>query len=659
MWVGFNINDRKLSRVKRLVTGLFLMLQVLSCTHSGDSNSKESASKKQAPQTVNDSVFENLHQKLYDHPAAVRTQSLLLLQSLKVHDPVSRIKLLKNIGSSYVFESNYTEAVKYYNKALSSAEEIQLFSEIANINNNLGTVYNESGSYTSAYIHFLAALDHYDLAQMPEKKTGTLSNIGLTYLNLNNNKRALHYFDEALKATSPKTDVILVASILNNIALCKSIEKKTDAALKTLNRSIAISEKANNKYGLSISYKIMGDVYQNNNDPKSALTAFLKSEKIAEDARLFHQLTVAKIGVGRSLLDLGKTGEALDIALKAMDLATSKKSILLMTDAHLLLSVIYKKKKDYRQSLEHFQKNVDLTREINNKTVVNQIYDVELKNLGQRNKMQHLEIDKKELVISKKNNLLFFSLLTFILLLGGLYLFYRNHRHKEEAKLRDTVIELNRKKANAALEAEIRERVRIGQNLHDSLGHLLSLAGLNASVLQKRRDLSEEKRDELIHSLMESINEAFDELRTISHNLAPSLLSASGLKGVLKNISTRVNQSSKLRMTFDTFGLEENLDEVVENILYRTLQEIVSNTIKHADADKLFIQITQDEEGIALMAEDDGRGFDYEMLRTHSSLGLSHITSTIENLNGTVFIDTKPGRGTIISIAIPLKQGKL
>lgn len=561
---------------------------------------------------------------------------------------------MKYIGSSYVFETKYPEAIKYYNEALREAESIHLYDEIANINNNLGTVFNESGSYTSAYIHLVAALDNYELAGTPEKRNGTLNNIGLTYLNLNNHKKALEYFELALDTSAQPKNPILASTILNNIALCYSNENKRSEALEVLNRSIALSKKHNNQYSLCISYKIMGDIYQKSGDFEKAFEAYTKSEGIAQEGQLFQQIAFAKTGLGRVFLERGNIIEAQKVGLEVLEMAEAKNSNLLKTDAHFLLSMIYRKKNDYQKSLEHFQQHVALKEELNNNTIVNQIYDVELKHLDQLNNMQQLEIDKKELAISNKNNLLFLLSLVFLLLLIGLYLVYRNHQHKQAAKLRGAVIEMNKKRSNAALEAEIRERKRIGQNLHDSLGYLLSLAGLQASVLHKKKNISDEKRTELLDSLMESIDEAFNEVRNISQNLSPSLLSERGLKGALQNISNRVNQSSKLRMTFDTFGLDDDLNGLIENVLYRTLQEIVNNTLKHADASELFVQLTQDEKEVNLIAEDNGKGFNYEMVKNSSGMGLTNITSGIENLNGTIYIDAKAGRGTIISIIIPL-----
>ncbi|HLW31501.1 MAG TPA: tetratricopeptide repeat protein [Aequorivita sp.] len=634
---------------------LIVIISLISCDTPLFPDKTKTKSELPLQPSINDSVFDNIHQQLYENPSLARKHSLNNLDIIQVEDPISKIILLKYIGSSYVLETNYPDAIEYYNKALALAENINLYFEMGNIYNNLGTVFNESGSYTSAYIHFVAAMDNYDLAGTPEKKKGTLNNIGLTYLNLKNNKKALSYFEAALEASPKNTDRILIASILNNIALCHSFEDNASLAIKNLNRSISISEKIDNKYGLSISYKIMGDIYLATEDYDKAFEAYTKSERISEDAGLFHQMVVAKVGLGRFYLDRNQIEDALKIALKAKNMAEEKNSLMLKTDVYYLLSLIYQKKNEHQKSLEHFQEHVSFQEEMNNTTIVNQIYDVELKQLDQLNQMQQLEIEKKELSLSRKNTLLFSLFLGLALMSIGFYLAYRNHHHKQETKLRETIIELNKKKSNAALEAEIKERKRIGKDLHDSLGYLLSLAGLNASVLESKKDITEKKREEVLTALMESIDDAFEEVRNISHNLAPSLLSTHGLVGALKNISVKVNQSSNLKMSYDTFNLDQDLDYLIENVLYRTIQEIVNNTLKHAEASKLFIQLAQDDHEITLMAEDDGKGFVTEEIQSKVGVGLSHITSGIENLNGTIYIDSKPGRGTIISILIPLQ----
>jgi two-component system NarL family sensor kinase len=649
----FYVNCRRAIKLPLLL--LFLLI-THSCNNPDSPGNTDNQKQVQPGSMFSENQFEEIHKLVYENPSEARAKAFKMLDSLDKDDQVSRIRLLKHAGSSYVFETNYSDAIKYFNEALSIAEEINLYIEIANINNNLGVLSNEIGNYKTAYIHFVEALNNYDLAGNQDKKTGTYNNIGLVYYHLKNYTKALNYFDKVLDSTIQPRDTILIASVLNNIALCYSSENKPDKALEYLERAVRLSEKINNKYGLCISYQLMGSIYLTLDQTEKAFDAFAVSIDIAREKEWSYQLAVSRLGNARVMLSINKTNEALKIANEVLEMAGAQASLVLKSDAHQALSDIYWKTGDYRNSMLQYREYTKTQEEIVNQTVIHQVYDVELTHLNQVNKMQQLELDRKMLIISNKNTLLFFLSLVFVLLLIGIWLAYLNHRHRQKVSLQTTIIELTEKKSNAALEAEIQERKRIGEELHDSLGYLLSLANLNASVLYKRKDIAEEKRKELLEALMKSIEDAFDEVRNISHNLAPSLLSERGLKGALKNISDRVNQSTKLSMSFDTFGLDDKLDNLIENTLFRTIQEIVNNTIKHAGASNLFIQITQGNNEISLMAEDNGKGFNFDEIKKHSSYGLSHLKSRIENLNGTMYIDSNQNRGTIISILIPLQK---
>jgi signal transduction histidine kinase len=111
-----------------------------------------------------------------------------------------------------------------------------------------------------------------------------------------------------------------------------------------------------------------------------------------------------------------------------------------------------------------------------------------------------------------------------------------------------------------------------------------------------------------------------------------------------------------MKVTLETFGLNASLDNLIENTLYRAVQELINNTIKHARATNIYLQLVKSETEITLMVEDNGVGFNMDETYILNGGGLSNIRSRVENLSGSIFIDAMANRGTIITIVIPLKN---
>jgi two-component system, NarL family, sensor kinase len=202
----------------------------------------------------------------------------------------------------------------------------------------------------------------------------------------------------------------------------------------------------------------------------------------------------------------------------------------------------------------------------------------------------------------------------------------------------------------------LQERNRIGQELHDGLGQMLSAVRMNISALQQKTSLNEESKKELVDFAIESVDKAFYELRDISHNLAPSVLAEKGLTGALKDLSNQVNQSKHLQMNFEVYGMNGSLDTLIENTLYRASQELLTNAIKHAKATTFSVQLVKSNTEITLMVEDNGKGFAIDQTLILPGGGLNNIRSRVENLNGQVFIDAMENRGSIVTIVIPIKH---
>ncbi len=653
LFPGTKMHHDRISFFKRFF--LVWMMMFILCMPCGPVFAIEKA-KEPLPgqQKSTEALLDDIFSLLHSSPPDARKLAQTILDTLDENKTETHTELLKHIGSSYSFEENFVQALDYYSRALAKAKKENNYKQLADLHNNIGIVNNQIGNYKNALSYFTEALNYYSYLGDEQKKAITHNNIGLLYGDLKNYDKAMSQFRRALQSFSHKKDTLGTIASLSNIAHIHTVNNEFDSALYYTNRSITLSESANNQFGLCISYQGKGNIYLSIQQIPHAIAYFEKSRDIA--LKINHQSYYASslLGISKSLLESEKKSEALQLTRKAMQTATDLSSLTLQSSTHMVFSNIYEAMGDFENSFYHYREHIKIKEELLNQTILHQIYDFEISSLSQTNQLQQLELERKELAISKKNNLLWFAVLVFILAITGLYFIYLNHRNHQRVKLQQTIIELTEKKSHAAVEAEIQERKRIGQELHDGLGQLLSVAGLNVSVLQKKKDIAEPRRTELLNAVMRSVDEAFAEVRNISHNLAPSLLSERGLKGALKNLTDQVNQSHQLQMSFETFGLEGKLNSLVENTLFRAIQEILNNTIKHSNASQLSLQIAQGNNEITLMAEDNGIGFDMTNLNGHSGHGLTHMKTRIENLNGSIHIDSNPARGTIISIVIPL-----
>lgn len=609
------------------------------------------------PLTV-DSLLTISRSVLFSKPDSARNIVTLLLKSLPQNAYNQRIRCLTLMGSSYHVQANYGKALNFYTKALSLALKTGNKQRTADVYNNLGNLNLKTGNYKDALKYLSKALNIYEQLGLQGNQASTLNNMGLLYMNIDNFIKAKEYFSRAYKSFRLQNDSIGISATLANLALVQAEDHNTDSAIFYFDQAITIAQLNDNKYGLCISYQGLANLYSTIDNHELARNYYQKSKNIAVEINHSYQLAYANLGLSREMIKQNKPTEALVLANEALEIALKIDNKPLTYECHEVLSLVYENAHDYKNSLKHYREFARIKEQVLSQNLLHQIYNQEISNLSESNTIKQLEIEGQVSSISQKNTIIMFIVVSFIFIVLGLYLFYMNFRHRQNVKLQQTIISLSEKKSRAAVEAEIQERKRIGEELHDGLGQMLSVARLNISVLQQKSDLSEDRKKELLDSSLYSVDEAFNELRNISHNLAPTVLSQKGLSGALNDLAAQINQSNQMKMEVEVFGFYESLDNLIENTLYRAVQELLNNAIKHAKATHLVVQIIKSDTEITLMIEDNGIGFDADKVMLLSNGGLNNMKSRLENMNGTIFIDSSENRGTIVSIVIPVRSSK-
>jgi len=207
---------------------------------------------------------------------------------------------------------------------------------------------------------------------------------------------------------------------------------------------------------------------------------------------------------------------------------------------------------------------------------------------------------------------------------------------------------------NAIIQTEERERRRLAKDLHDGLGPLLSTVKMAVSSLGQIE--IDKKNKEVIDNTDVVITEAIRSLKEISNNLSPHVLDNFGLASAIKSFSGKISSTKTIMVSFNSNMYEERLDYNTEVILYRVVCELINNTLKHAQAKTVNIELTRHNRLITLVYSDDGRGFDVnEVLHGQSEgMGYANIMSRIKSIKGIINIDSFQDKGIKVIIIVNL-----
>lgn len=224
---------------------------------------------------------------------------------------------------------------------------------------------------------------------------------------------------------------------------------------------------------------------------------------------------------------------------------------------------------------------------------------------------------------------------------------YQRRLHAQQLAMQQLKVAEQKKRLEAVMTAQENERSRIARDLHDEVGALLSTAKLHLTT-PATADGSDAANPLGIQLLDESI----EQLRAIAHNLSSEHVREFGLHGALAHFCKRVNGSGQLMIALHC-QLNPRPTSEVELHLYRIMQELVNNTIKHAQASEVTIELERSATGILAHYTDNGKGCKHESLATTSGMGMAALRSRVSSMQGHIQVETEPGHGFRAHIQLP------
>lgn len=232
-------------------------------------------------------------------------------------------------------------------------------------------------------------------------------------------------------------------------------------------------------------------------------------------------------------------------------------------------------------------------------------------------------------------------------LLAGMLLFFVTSYQKRLLRNKADVERMKSKHQldlfQSSIDAMEEERRRVSRDLHDEIGAALSMLRLQVGQINVGKDSSTENTEKLISGSKQLIDSTIENVRRISNDMLPHGLEEFGLKYAIESLCDKIEDASTLDIHLNTENLGR-LENRMELTLYRILQELLNNTIKHAKATVVKIEFIPDNQKLTLIYQDNGKGFDLEKIR-QSGLGLKNIESRVSMIHGQLTYSTTVANG--------------
>lgn len=558
-----------------------------------------------------------------------------------------------------IMRKNWDSAIVYYRMAIVTARKNKMDALLDDLYSIIHNAYVYQGNFPMAMATAREGLARATAKKDRKQMLHYTSLVAASYFRQNLYDQALTEFKEAetiaaelKKEKREAVNLVTLADIyygLGNVyaAAGDSVQaliylEKAHDGFNTLRQDTAFIREymiSNTLYKKGLVYQLSGDYNKSLGYVLAALDSCKTTSCNPYEKAVYYLLA------GDALRGMGDYEQSRRYLYEGKRIAEEIRHAEDARDAYYYLSLFYADKKNYDSAWYFNQMFLQLKDSITNERTrfrteeISAIYGI-------------AEKDRK---IARQNNLRNILVATFIVLLLTLGFLYNRYRLRQRNRYQQ---ELNRQQNelfNAISLAQEQERKRIAQDIHDSLGSVLSAAKLKMVEVKERRP--ELAADDKFTAGIGLIDEASSELRNISHNIMPATLSKLGLVPALKSLAEKISSHKGLQVQFSAHEFETRLEEQTEISIYRIILELINNVVKHAAASKATVQLVRYPDHINITVEDNGKGFD--MNRTaddRTGIGLGSVAARVDYLKGTMDIDSMPGKGTTVIVDLPVRE---
>lgn len=577
----------------------------------------------------------------------------------------SRKKLHYQLGRTYQNQSflfstgaNYQQAVESLDKAIASYKK----SDHPKAKQWEANAYNDKANVLKTLNDFQGAIEYYLMSiSLMEKLrlTGSLANryvnLSIVFGDIGEKLKQTEYAQKAVltaKNGGTRQELFLAYFILANAYNNQNDGRSAKIFLDSARSFFDEGENVDNIDFLFSYYLVSAQVFRNLNQLDSAFYFFGKSYEVSNRYNYGYGKAEGQLQMGAVAILQKKYQEAEKYLLSGIEEAKAVNYYGILDEGYKYLSDVYAVRGRYKEAYEYFQKYKEVSDSVS--SMDSRKYGKELeKKYETEKKDARLLIQQAQ--IQRKNTLNYILIGGAALVLVISLLSYRNYRQKQKLQ-QQRIAELERAKqltaTEAVLKGEEQERTRLAKDLHDGLGGMMS--GIKYSLQTMKRNLiMTPENQQAFERSMDMLDSSINEMRRVAHNMMPEALVKFGLDTALKDFCNDINGTGSLQVTYQSIGLDTMaIEQSTAITIYRIVQELINNTMKHASAKSAIVQVTKTNETIAITVEDDGKGFNTAILQGTKGIGWNNIQSRIEYLKGRLYVESQEGKGTSVHIEL-------
>ena len=598
------------------------------------------------------------NQGAHDTSFQMLKEALQLAQ--KNEDQEKQKQLLNNIATNYYSIGQYDSAATYFEHLIALKVKTKDDEYLAHDQSILGKLLMEQGRYLAAQKHLIAALKIGESQSDTFQIMTLCTDIAKVYAAQSNWANTFEYSLKAQQLAEQKDFKLIVAENLKIQGAAHFSQKNINLAKAKYNQAVALYEELNNALKLADVQVELSNLFQEEKDYQKAKVYVERALDLRQNLSQSDPSGTLQTKLLLSELELKLGNPKRSISLSRDCLATSlnMNSLTAERKAHQLLSDAYAKEGAYKKALLAYKAYTQLNDTISSIEKAKDLNEIEIRYETEKKDQQLLqqeaEIKTKETEIQQRNNLLLLLLVLLALGLfsiGLLFSIYRKNKQLHEQKLHFLQKQQETQRLRAVIEGEEKERKRIAQDLHDGLGATLATVKMRINAIEN--DIPTVNQNNSYQKAEELLDDACKTVRQLSHNMVPGILENYGLEYAINDMCEAISKTQQIEVDFIPFGLEHPLPESLTVTIYRIIQELLRNIVKHAEASEVIVQLTIDNNELNLTVEDDGIGFQMDDPNFKRGLGLDNIYSRVAYLEGKVQIDSIIGEGSSFIIDIP------